>query len=354
MPSRLRVLVAESDLGSAWTVMGALRLKGVDVIAANDAIHVLNMARKERPDAVLLSARLAGGAKAALVRLRSNVYTTDIPVIAVGDCGDELSRAGAQDCVASAADLDAVHAALERNAFKDLDFTQAPAEVLEDAERMAELQETGLLDTPPEQSFDRLTRLAARLLDVPVALVSLVDRDRQFFKSHAGLVPPLSQQRETRLSHSFCQWVVAGREALVVGDAREHPTLRKNLAVRDLGVVAYAGAPILGRTGQAIGSFCAVDRRAREWGAEDLATLEDLSRITRAYAILEREQRWQATVRARPPGVNLQTSVLVAGHAILGATHILRRHAANPDDTVREDLLRIVEEQADHLLRLSR
>ena len=85
---------------------------------------------------------------------------------------------------------------------------------LRDERRLAALWRTGLLDTPPEQVFDRLTRLVRRLLGTPVALVSLVDADRQFFKSAVGLPEPWAARRETPLSHSFCQHVVAtGRNA---------------------------------------------------------------------------------------------------------------------------------------------
>src|SRR5690242_20053531 len=105
--------------------------------------------------------------------------------------------------------------------------------------RIAVLKETGLLDSPPEAAFDRFTRLAARLLGLPVALVSLVDGERQFFKSALGLKEPWASRRETSLSHSFCQFVVRERARLVVTDARVHPALASNLAVRDLGVIAY-------------------------------------------------------------------------------------------------------------------
>ena len=77
-----------------------------------------------------------------------------------------------------------------------------------DPARLAQLSRLRLLDTPPEEPFDRLTRLAARTLGAPVALVSLVDDRRQFFKSAHGLPEPWASQRETPLTHSFCQHVV--------------------------------------------------------------------------------------------------------------------------------------------------
>ncbi|MDQ2799097.1 MAG: GAF domain-containing protein, partial [Armatimonadota bacterium] len=146
---------------------------------------------------------------------------------------------------------------------------------LADPDRLAALAATGLLDSPPEFAFDRLTRLACRILGTPVALVSLVTQDRQFFKSSAGL--PDEVGRETPLSHSFCQHVVRSAQPLVVADAREEPNLRDNGAVRDLGVRAYAGVPLTTSDGQTLGSFCVIDTSPRDWTEDDLTTLRTLA-----------------------------------------------------------------------------
>jgi hypothetical protein len=79
-----------------------------------------------------------------------------------------------------------------------------------DPRRLASLQATNLLDSPRAKDFDRLTRMAAEVVGVPIALVTLVDAERQFFLSRVGLGRPLDERRETPLSHSFCQYVVAG------------------------------------------------------------------------------------------------------------------------------------------------
>ena len=112
-----------------------------------------------------------------------------------------------------------------------------------DSDRLDALHATGLLDSDISPSFDRLARLASKVLNAPVALVSLVDTDRQFFKSCLGLPEPWASQRGTPLSHSFCQHAVATREPLIVEDSREHELLRDNPAIRDIGVIAYAGIP---------------------------------------------------------------------------------------------------------------
>lgn len=143
--------------------------------------------------------------------------------------------------------------------------------------RLNALNKTGLLDSAREEAFDRLTRLATRALGVPVALVSLVDNDRQFFKSQIGLPEPWASERQTPLSHSFCQHVVTSAEPLIVNDAREHPLVRDNRAVPELGVIAYAGLPLVTPDGHVLGSFCAIDTKPRQWSQNDLAILSDLA-----------------------------------------------------------------------------
>jgi GAF domain-containing protein len=151
------------------------------------------------------------------------------------------------------------------------------ARTVADSERLASLERTGLLDSEPDERFDGLARVAARALHAPVALVSLIDDDRQFFKSCIGLPEPWASQRETPLSHSFCQHAIAARRPLIVDDAREDPTLRDNLAIRDLDVIAYAGIPLIGADGHAIGTLCVIDHKPRHWRAEETALLEEIA-----------------------------------------------------------------------------
>ena len=150
-----------------------------------------------------------------------------------------------------------------------------PAPAVRDRERLAALRDAALLDTPAEESFDRLARLTAELVRAPVALITFVDAERQFFKSCIGL--PWIGPYETPLSHSVCQHTVAGRQPLVLADARRDPRLRGNGALRDLGVVAYLGAPLITRDGHALGALCAIDVRPRDWTSDEVATVVDLA-----------------------------------------------------------------------------
>ena len=155
----------------------------------------------------------------------------------------------------------------------------ATAEAVADPERVAALHDVGLLDTPPELPFDRLTALARRTLGVPVVLMSLVDIDRQFFKSAQGLKEPWARRRETPLSHSFCQQVVGSGDAFVIEDAREHPLVCNNPAIAELDVVAYLGVPLLAPSGHVLGSLCAIDNRPRSWTPQEVADLTDFAAV---------------------------------------------------------------------------
>jgi PAS domain S-box-containing protein len=160
-------------------------------------------------------------------------------------------------------------------------------------DRLTALRRTALLDTPPEESFDRLTRMAARLLGTPVSLIALVADDRQFFKSAVGLPEPWASRRETPISFSFCGQVVATGDPLVLEDARRHPLLRHNPVIRELGWVAYAGVPLVTRHGHTIGALCVADKTPRLWSERDIALLQDLA----ASVVTEIELRTEISER---------------------------------------------------------
>ena len=168
--------------------------------------------------------------------------------------------------------------------------------------RLEALHATGLLEAEREPAFDRATGLVRRLLGVPVALVSLVDRDRQRFLSAAGLEDPWASDGETPLSHSFCQHVVARDAPLRVEDAHDDPVLCHNGAVDDLGVVAYLGVPVRTPEGEPIGALCAIASEPRAWTDGDVETLRDLAAIVEGEvalrAALEEAERRAAALRA--------------------------------------------------------
>lgn len=160
---------------------------------------------------------------------------------------------------------------------------------LADPARLLAVRASGLLDTPPDEGFDRLTRIVSRLLNAPVSLISVVDENRQFFKSQHGLTEPLATTRQTPLSHSFCQHVVTSGKPLVIEDARLDPRLHDNKAVTEQGVVAYLGVPLRAPGNAIIGSLCAIDSSPRKWSDEDLSTLADIAEVVSSEIALRHE-----------------------------------------------------------------
>ena len=145
----------------------------------------------------------------------------------------------------------------------------------DELERLAALRRYDILDTLPEQVYDDLTSLAARLCGTPIALVSLVDAERQWFKSRFGLEPV-----ETDRAYSFCAHAIVTGEMLVVPDARQDDRFAGNPLVTSAPDIRfYAGAPLLSSDGHALGTLCVIDRRPRRLKDHDLEMLRALGRM---------------------------------------------------------------------------
>ncbi len=144
-----------------------------------------------------------------------------------------------------------------------------------DPARVAAVRATGLLDTEVEEVFDRLTRLAVRLLGVPASFISLVDTDRDFYKSACGFGEPLGSVRELT-GPTFCHFTVQRREPLVIPDTATDPAYRDVPTVRSLGVAAYVGIPLI-VGGQTVGAFCTIDRKPRRWTTDEVEVLTELA-----------------------------------------------------------------------------
>ena len=161
------------------------------------------------------------------------------------------------------------------------------ADAIANQARLEALRRTALLDSAPEETFDRLTRMATVVLRAPVALVTLLDGHRHFFKSQCGLPEPFATTRETPLTHSFCKHVVGSCEPLVVPDVRTHPLFRSRPVVEG-SVISYAGVPLLTSEGYALGTFCVLDWRPREWTGEEIGILRGLAASTMSEIDLRR------------------------------------------------------------------
>ena len=143
-----------------------------------------------------------------------------------------------------------------------------------EAARLAALEQYQILDTPPEQSYDDITALAAYICDVPIALISLVDEDRQWFKSKIGI-----DVSETSRDVSFCAHAILGNEVMVVNDALEDERFSDNQLVTCApNIRFYAGVPLITPEGHSLGTLCVIDHRPRDLTDHQIETLKSLGR----------------------------------------------------------------------------
>ncbi|MCS0706464.1 GAF domain-containing protein [Massilia aurea] len=156
--------------------------------------------------------------------------------------------------------------------------------------RQAELDSLQILDTDDEAAFDEVTRMAAEYCGVPIALISLIDADRQWFKSRVGL-----QARQTPREYAFCDHAIRlPGETMVVNDATVDQRFADNpLVTGDPNIRFYAGAPLVTQNGKAIGTLCVIDSVARKMDAGQIEMLELLAK--RVVYLLERHRNTHST-----------------------------------------------------------
>lgn len=151
----------------------------------------------------------------------------------------------------------------------------SPTSRIQEAERLAALERYDVLDSEPEEAFDRITRLAGALVGVPIVLISLVDSERQWFKSAQGL-----EVKETPRSISFCTHAIQGEGPFVVENALTDDRFQANPLVQgDPSIRFYAGVPLQVSDGYKLGTLCVIDRVPRKFGNGQIALLEDLARM---------------------------------------------------------------------------
>jgi signal transduction histidine kinase len=228
-------------------------------------------------------------------------------------------------------------------------------------QRLDALERSGLLDAPPQEAFDRLTRMASAVIGAPTSLVSLVDRDRQFFTSAVGLREDLDEARETPLSHSFCKYVVATGAPLVVDDARRHPVVQDNPAIADYGVLSYCGVPVRDDAGNVLGTFCVLDTEVHTWTPEQVETLTELAEMVMTEIRLRKVANDLQTTNSALLQANqaLRDFISVASHdmknpltAVLGFSSTMTRRWDQLDEDRKRSFVEIIEKQARFLARL--
>ena len=184
-----------------------------------------------------------------------------------------------------------------------VDEPDAFGRVLTDPRRVAAVRRLVPLYRPPSDRFDRLTRLAAHLLATPVALLTLVEADREFFVSSFGLGEEARLVRETSVENSLCQKVVATGEPVIIGDFSKSAAGTEHPAARDFGIRAYAAMPLMSSDRWAVGTLCVIDFVPRDWTDDQLANLDMLASICMdeiRFSCLDRQSelnnRWGKSV----------------------------------------------------------
>jgi class 3 adenylate cyclase len=169
-----------------------------------------------------------------------------------------------------------------------------------EAERLRAVHDLGLLDTEPEERFDAVVRLAASFFDVPISYISLVDQDRQWFKSRVGVTAS-----ETPREPAFCAFTILGDEAFIVPDTRNDARFANNpLVVGEPNIGAYAGVPLSDMNHQKIGTLCLADHKARVFTQHDAEILWNLARL------VERELHLGDMIRQQEEQLRVQALLL--------------------------------------------
>lgn len=279
-----RVLIGVADKAHFEKISLALSADGLGRIVASSAAEVVKQFRIHKPSLVVLDVGGAGGDVGGLCKtLRGLEGGQDCPIMVIADADHHASEN-------TGADL-GVTEWLERPFSQEYARTRLRAWVMrwacrwqqarlpqDETKRVLALRKLGILDTEAEERFDRITRIAAAAFDVPIALVSLVDTDRQWFKSSVGL--DLSQ---TPRDQAFCAHAILKDEILVVPDALLDPRFADNPLVTGAARVRfYAGSPLSLADGNRVGTLCLIDTQPRHFDDRKARLLKDLGALVEA------------------------------------------------------------------------
>lgn len=221
-------------------------------------------------------------------RLDLHNAACDEAVATAGLCGTTDLRTG-QVCIRPArhhGSCDFVPGATGRAVAAELRLRASsqpgPVTDLDDPARLATARRLEALHRRPSPVLDRLTVIAAELLDAPVSLLTLIDPDGQFFLSAHGLPESLRPVRRIPLDYSICQYAVVTGAPYIVTDTSREPRLADNRAVTELGVAAYAGIPVVHSTRLVLGALCVIDFVCRDWRDDQLTLLDTLANLCSA------------------------------------------------------------------------
>jgi GAF domain-containing protein len=162
----------------------------------------------------------------------------------------------------------------------------------------------------PDPAFDRIATLVEQLVEAPVAVVAVLDTERQLLPGQVGLPEPLATSRTMPLSHSFSRHVVEAGHQLVISDVRDDPRMRSNGSIRDLGAVAYAGVPVTDSEGLALGALAVMDTEPRRWTPSEIALLSELAAVCSSEVCLRIERAIADEARRHAESAHRQLALL--------------------------------------------
>ncbi|MDX1569218.1 MAG: MBL fold metallo-hydrolase [Xanthomonadales bacterium] len=270
VPDNARVLLAP-DLPREKTITDAMAADGIEAIRPAPGQALIDCFREDRPSLVILGADQLDLFTA--IRGLDDAHARQVPIVGVGEV--EPDEVELTDWLVPPFSTEYARSRIRAWLLRsECRWLKAP-EPADEAERLAALRQLDLLDSEPEERFDRITRLASELFQVPVALVSLVDADRQWFKSCVG-----APERESSREVSFCAHAILQSEPLVVPDALNDDRFADNPVVADSpNVRFYAGCPINSPDGYPIGTLCVTDFRPHEPSPRQMDMLRDLAAL---------------------------------------------------------------------------
>jgi signal transduction histidine kinase len=219
-----------------------------------------------------------------------------------------------------------------------------------ESERLSWLQALDILDTFEEQAYDDLTRLAAQICDTPIALVSLIDRDRQWFKSHYGLAA-----RETPREQAFCAHAIRDNQLFIIEDSETDERFHDNpLATGAPHVKFYAGMPLEVRDGVCLGTLCVIDTKPRTLTPDQKAALEALARqVVSQLMLRQKVKELEKLDQAKDEFVSMVSHELRTPlTSIKGALSLLLDAKSRIPDAQQQEMTQIASRNADRLLSI--
>ncbi len=319
-----KVLVSVADRELSRFLDDAVADDGLHVLAADDCDAASSLVRSERPSLVFVEDALKDCDALQLCRTLRDDHSTgdeDLPIILLKSSKTPVDRqreveAGITDSLILPCSKQYARTRTQAWILREAcRWKNAPLPEGEE-QRLRSLQETGLMDSAAEERFDRFTRIAAALFEVPIALITLVDEKRQWFKSRKGI-----DATETPRDQAFCAHAILGNDVLQVPDALVDERFADNPVVTGAPRVRfYAGAPLTLADGSPVGTLCVLDHRPRNLDDSQLRLLRDLSKLVERELIID------------PDVIAMTRGTVEHGYARLGQRWSLPGRGNSPKD----------------------